>query len=180
MKGVKQFKKMNTKHHLTTILIFVAIFLSDFSGNAQHSSDTIRMVKKTNGYFYYVKNVALSKWEVMQLLNKNDNAYKLMVKSDNLRNASRVFGVVGSIGVGVSLGYALGSAISSNPLETKVFIPCLLAGAALMGFGIAFEIGANNKAKEGVAIYNNAIKQKSVTNLDVGFSINGMSLRLNF
>jgi Na+/H+ antiporter NhaC len=62
----------------------------------------------------------------------------------------------------------------------KVFPPFLGAGVALIAIGIGFEVRANNRAKEGVAVYNNSIKQKSNANLDLGFSPNGVILKLSF
>jgi len=67
-----------------------------------------------------------------------------------------------------------------KPINKNIFYPTLGAGAALIFIGICFEIGANNKAIEGIAVYNNAIKQKNSTSLDLGFSPGGVMLKLSF
>jgi hypothetical protein len=41
-------------------------------------------------------------------------------------------------------------------------------------------ISISHKVRKGVTVFNNAIKQKNNTYLDLGFSPNGMMLRLNF
>jgi len=53
------------------------------------------------------------------------------------------------------------------------------AGAVFTGISIGFEVGANNKAKEAITVFNNAIRQSNNANLDLGFSPGGVMLRLN-
>jgi len=171
---------MNTKHHLTTILIFAAIFLSCFSSNAQNSSGLIRAEKRGLGYIYYKDNVMLNFRQVMQATSSNPEALKLMKESNNMRNVGYVFAFLGGGCVGYSLGYALGRTISNNEINYGIFGAVLGVGAALIGVGISFEVGANKKAKEGVDVFNNAIRQKNNANLDLGFSPGGVMLRLNF
>jgi hypothetical protein len=170
---------MNTKHYLSVFLFLSAIVLSALSVKSQISSDTITMYKKAGGYFYYVGNESLNPWLLRQLLNNNMEALKLMGKSGDLRMASNICGLIGGIGAGGSIGYVIGCKIVGRQLETKIFIPCLLAGVALIGFGIAFEISANNNAKAAIAVYNHSVKQNN-TSLVLLFSPNGTLLKLNF
>jgi len=61
-----------------------------------------------------------------------------------------------------------------------LFCSMLGAGAVFIGIGIGFEVGANNKAKEAITVFNNAIRQSNNANLDLGFSPGGVMLRLSF
>jgi hypothetical protein len=171
---------MNTKHPLSVILIFTAIFLYCFSVQAQSSSDTIRLEKKGLGYIYYKGNTVLNFKQVMYLSSDNGRAYYILEKSRDMRNASYFFGIVGGGCLGFSLGYALAGAILANPIKMPLFISLMGSGVLFIGIGFAFEIGANNKAKEGIAVYNLSIKQKDNTSFNFGISTNGVMLRLNF
>jgi len=171
---------MNTKHYFTTILFFMVIFLFTYSVKSQNGSDTIRIVKKGLGYVYYKDNAMLNFKQVMTLTKSNTKAFRLMEKSNNMRVGSYIFGIAGGGCLGYSLGYVLGAAMFGNTINKPVFFSLLGVGAVFIGVGIGFEVGANNKAKEGVTIFNNSIKQSSNTNLDLGFSPAGVMLRLNF
>ena len=171
---------MSTKHHLTTILIFVAIFLSCFSSNAQNSSDLIRAEKRGLGYIYYKDSVALNFNQVMQLTKSNPAAFKLMEEAKTMRTSSYIFGIPGGFALGYALGHALGCAMVGKKINSVIFYSTLGTGAVLVFVSIGLEIGANNKAKEAIAVFNNAIKQKNNANLDLGFSPGGVMLRLSF
>ena len=98
---------MSTKHFLTTILIFAAVLFC-YSSNAQDRTDTIHMVKRNTGrYLYYQNNIELSKKQVMNLLNENNTAIKLMEKSNNLNIAAYCFAIPGGFCIGYSFGYLL-------------------------------------------------------------------------
>ena len=118
--------------------------------------------------------------QALQLTASNIESFRLLEKSNRLRNAGYVFAVVGGGFAGYSLGYALGRAMFGNTMNKPLFFSMLGTGVVFIGVGIAFDVGANNKAKEGVEIYNNAIKQSNNTTLDLGFSISGVNMRLNF
>jgi hypothetical protein len=171
---------MNRKHYLTAILIFIAIFLSSYSSHAQTSSDTIRIVHTGFGNAYYKDNERLSFNQVRQLTRLNPAAYKLIGQSNTMRVTSYIVGIPGGFVFGYALGYALGCVMTGKKLNGILFYPMLGTGAFFIAMGIGFEIGANNKAREGVAVFNNTIKQKNSTNVDLSFSPNGMSLKLNF
>ena len=171
---------MTLKHILPTILLFAVISLSCFSSCAQDGSDTIRMEKRGLGYVCYKNNEILNFTQLTHLTNSNPETTKLLRASKNMQVGAYIFGCLGSGFMGYSLGYALGTAMGGNTLNKTLFFSMLGAGAVFVGIGIGFEVGANKKVKQGVDIYNNAIKQKSSTNLDLGFSTNGVSLRLNF
>jgi len=170
---------MNKKHKLT-ILIFTAVFLFCFSSNAQTSSDTIRIVKKGLGYVYYKDDAMINYKQALQLTASNAEAFRLLEKSNSMRNAGYIFAVAGGGCVGYSLGYALGLAMFGNTMNQPLFFSMLGAGAVFIGIGIGFEVGANNKAKEGITVFNNAIKQSKNTSIDLGFSPVGVMLRLGF
>jgi len=171
---------MNTKHNLSAFLIIAFILLSSFASHAQNSSDTIRMEKRGLGYVCYKDNEMLNFTQLVHLTSSNSETAKLLRASKNMQVGAYIFGCLGSGFMGYSLGYALGTAMGGNTLNKTLFFSMLGTGAVCVGIGIGFEVGANKKVKQGVDIYNNAIKQKSSTNLDLGFSTNGVSLRLNF
>jgi len=171
---------MNIKSYLTTILIFVTIFLFCFSSRAQNSSDTIRIVKKGLGYVFYKDDVMVNYKQALQLTASNVEAFRLLEKSNSMRNAGYIFAAAGGGCVGYSLGYALGLAMFGNTINKPLFFSTLGAGAVLIGIGIGFEVGANNKAKKGITVFNNAVRQSKNTSIDLGFSPGGVMLRLGF
>ena len=172
---------MNPKLYLTSILIFITICLFNFSVKSQNNSDsTIRMVNKGLGYDYYQGNVMLSFKQVMYLTKSNPEAFKLMIRSDNMRSASIFFGFVGGVSLGYSAGYMLGRFMTGRTFEEKIFYPILGAGAALIFIGIGFSAGATDNARKGIAVFNNGIKQSNNANFDLGFYPGGAMLRLNF
>jgi len=171
---------MSTKYYFTTILIFATLFLSYLSGNAQNGSDTIRVVKKGLGYAYYKDNEMLNYTQLTHLTSSNSETATLLRASKNMQVGAYIFGCFGGGFMGYSLGYALGTAMSGNTLNKTLFFSMLGAGAVFIGIGIGFEVGANNKAKAGIDLFNNAIKQSNSANLDLGFSLNGVVLKLNF
>ena len=171
---------MNSKHNLSAFLIIAFILLSSFASHAQNSSDTIRMEKRGLGYVCYKDNEMLNFTQLVHLTSSNSETAKLLRASKNMQVGAYVFGCFGGGFMGYSLGYALGTAMNGNTLNKTLFFSMLGAGAVFAGIGIGFEVGANNKVKEGVEIYNKSIKQKNNTSLDLGFSSNGMGLRLNF
>jgi hypothetical protein len=172
--------KMNPKHHLTAILILVVFFLFNFSGSAQNVSDTIRIGKKGATSFYYVDGKMLNFKQVSHLVKLNKEAIKLLDKADNIRNASYFFEIIGGGCLGFSAGYALGNLFVGNTINERIFVSTLLAGISITTIGIILHGSANDQIKKGIALYNQSIKQKNNTNLDVGFFINGVYLKLNF
>jgi hypothetical protein len=171
---------MNTKPHLTAILTFVAIFLSCFLVKSQSNSDTIRIVEDEIDIDYFLNQKRLSYNQLMDLTEGNKAAYKLINEAYYSHNAGIFFDVVGGLFVGSAAGYAIGKAIVHDIVKLKVFLPLLGTGVALIGAGIGFEAAANKKAKKGIAIYNQSIKQKHTTHLNLGFYPNGMILKMNF
>jgi len=171
---------MTPKHYFAAIIIIALIFLSGFSGKAQNSSDTIRIVKSGLGYLYYQDDVTLNFKQVMALTKENKKACRLMEQATNMRGAAYVFAAFGGGFAGYALGYALGCAMYGNPMNQPLFFIMLGAGAAFIGIGVAFEAGANNKVKAGVELFNQSKKQTNNPNLGLNFSPNGVNLRLNF
>ena len=166
---------MNPKQNLTAILFLVVIFLLNFSVKSQSTSDTISMVKKGGGHSYYMNNETLSKAQLMRLLNEDKTAIKLMEMSNNRRVVGYCFAFAG----GFCLGYSLGYLIMGSSPNIGVLVSLLGAGACLVTVGICFEVGAKNKAKEAIAVYNNS-KRKNNTTLNLGLCSNGMVVKLNF
>jgi hypothetical protein len=56
----------------------------------------------------------------------------------------------------------------------------LIAGTGLIGISIGFEIVANIKLEAAVELYNKSQRENNNANLNIGFSPNGVNLRLNF
>jgi hypothetical protein len=147
---------------------------------SQNSSDTISLKNKLIGYVYYKNNVKLSFEQVMLEVGSNPKAYKLMKISNNMQNAGYIFAIAGISSLGFSLGYALICEIYRNKINKTLFFTTFGSGLGFIGVGISFEIGSSILAKKGITIFNNSIKQRNNTNLDLGISPNGIMLRLNF
>jgi len=179
---------MNPKQFFTTILIIATVFFSGFSGKSQNNQDTISIVKGKFGYTYQQGNKIMNLKQLMYLTYpSNKEAFRLMRKSNNLRNASTVFGFAGGGCLGFALGYALARSLSYNsitmyynPINRPLFFSFLGAGVGLIGIGIGFEIVAKSNLKEAIDVYNHDIKQKNSANLDLGLTSNGMMMKLNF
>jgi hypothetical protein len=171
---------MILNHHLTAILIFATIFFSGFSGKAQNDIDTIRIEKKGVCYLYYQNGKVLNFKQLSSLTRENKEAYQFMTKAKDQNIAAFAFAFVGGGCLGYSLGYALVSVMDGNPLNKSLFYSLLGVGVGLTGIGIVFDISAKKTIKKGIDAYNNSTKQKNNTNLNLGFSPNRMSIRLNF
>ena len=78
------------------------------------------------------------------------------------------------------MGYLIGTAIFGTTINQPLFFTLLGAGVVFIGVTIALETGANNKARKGIELFNQSVKQKNNTNLDLGFLPNGVLLRLIF
>jgi hypothetical protein len=142
--------------------------------------DTITIVKNGTGVAFYKGSVKLTINQVLILAKDVEKAYYLLNKADDLRMAGICFGVIGGACLGYSLGYTLGKAMYRSEINMTRLLPILLIGVAGLVVGISFEICSNNKAFEGINIYNNTNRQQNNTTLNFGFSTNGISLRLNF
>ena len=171
---------MKPKIYLPTILTFAIILLSVFTAKSQNISDTIRIERNAIGVDYYQNDKILNFEQLMDLSVNNQVAHKLMKNAYDLHVFSVAFSSVGGFMIGFSAGYAIGCTLIDNIVNMKLFLHILGAGVGLTGIGISFEVWANNKAKKGVAVFNNEIKNKNNTSFDVGFSTNGMVIRLIF
>jgi len=171
---------MKHKYFFTSILIFATILLFCFSAKSQATSDTITVVKKGNGLFYYYQDKSLLNFnQIMDLTKDNQTSNALMRQSYNLRSISKCFYVAGGVSFGFSLGYFIVGAIYNN-IKMGILLPSMGSGVGLLVCGGICELFSNEKRHKGIKIYNNAIKQKNSTYLGLDVSPNGMSLRLNF
>ena len=132
------------------------------------------------GVDYFQNNKMLNFSQLMDLSASNPAAHKLMKDAHTLYISSICFNAAGGFLLGYSAGYAIRCAVKKNQVNMKKFIPILGAGVGVIGIGIGFELWSNNKTNKGVLILNNAVKQKNSTNVNLGFSPNGMALKLNF
>jgi len=171
---------MNKKTYLSVILFFATIILSVLSAKSQDISDTIRIERNAIGVEYYQNNKTLKFNQLMDISANNQVAHKLIKNAYALHILSVSFSSLGGFMIGFSAGYAIGCAIQENLVDMKIFLPILGTGVGFSGIGIGFEVGANNKVKKGVAIFNHSIKQKSNTNINLGISTNGMLIKMNF
>jgi uncharacterized membrane protein (Fun14 family) len=171
---------MTTKHYLATILFFTLIFLFAFSANAQNSSDTISIIKNRFDTDYYQEGRILNLDQLMNVVKENKVAYSLMKEAYALYVTGIVFDVAGGFFLGTSVGYAIGCAIRENLVNLKVLIPLLSVSTGFIVCGITCEIVSKNKIHKGVCVYNYSKKHTQSTSLDLGFSPNGVNVRLNF
>ena len=170
---------MNTKHNLI-ILFFFTLFILNFTAKSQNSSELIKVKEKTFGYAYYQNNKVLKFGELLEITKGNPTAYNHIVKASRLDVASVLLGTVGGGFLGFSLGYGIGCFITGQTINIKIFLPTLLIGIASSGCGIIFRVQSTDNTKRGVEIYNNAIKQKNSESIDLGFTANGVIMRVKF
>ena len=159
------------------------IFLAPFFACSQNDSTAINIRGKGFGWAYFQNDKMVKIGELMAITKTNEEAYKFIMKSNNLDIASMFFGTVGGIGLGVSIGLGIGSLISGYTISMKTFLPILGVGAAFTVCGIVFRVMSTDNARRGVEIYNNALKQRhntSCNSLDIGFSPNGVAMKLKF
>jgi len=171
---------MHTKHYFTAVLFCIFILLSGFKGMAQNELDTVRVEKKIFRYDYYYNDETLSFSQLESLLKNNKLAYKLLNQANTLRIVGYCFGLASGCSFGYSLGYAIGKSFNFEKMNMEIFLPFLGAGVVLTCISIGFDLGAKNKVKKGVAIFNHSIKQKNNTNINLGISTNGMLIKMNF
>jgi hypothetical protein len=151
------------------------------NAKSQNDSEAITMerIGIGIGFDFYQNGKTLTFKQLLSLTKDNAEAYKYIIRADNLNVSSVFFGTLGGIGMGLSLGYALGSFISGKSVDMKIFLPTLLAGSGLTICAITFDILSKNNFRKGIDIYNHSIKQNN-SNIDFGLSTNGMMFKLNF
>jgi hypothetical protein len=171
---------MNTKPLFTIILIFTAIFLSCFALQSQNNTDTIRIEKRGADNVYYKGTTKMNFNQAMQLTASNPVAYRLMEQANNKRAGYQICGTIGGGCLGFALGEVIVTSILGKAINKPLFLSMAGAGGVLLGIGIACGVEANKKAKEGINVYNQSIKQKTNAHLNVSFYPNGMVLKMNF
>jgi hypothetical protein len=172
---------MNTKHIFPAILIFAAILLFSNRCQAQNTSDELKVVRDWFlGYTASQHGKILTYSQLINITRDNVEACKYVRKAYSCKTAGVFFGVVGGGCLGFSLGYVLSLALYDSPIEMKIFLPFIAAGAGMVVCSITFDALATQNLRKGVDIFNKSIKQKNSTNIDLGFMPNGMFLRFNF
>jgi hypothetical protein len=155
-------------------IIFIAFFVWAFSGAyAQTASDSIE-TQKTNGTIFLQHGKTLTPKELKEIVKVNPEASEeLKIASGNL-GAGMAFAYVGGFMIGWPIGTAIGGGKPAWAMAG--------AGVVLAAISIPFATAANRHTKNAVKIYNNGIKQIShnKTNLNLGFSGNGIGVRLSF
>ena len=172
-----------TKKLICLIIIMELIFLAPFLAYSQNDSTAIYIKGKGFGFVFSQNGKTVKIVELMAITKTNKEAYKFITKSNSLDVASVFFGTVGGLCLGFSIGYGIGSLISGNKVSMKTFLPIIGVGVAFTVCGIVFRAMSTDNARRGIEIYNNALKQRHNTsgnNLDIGFSPNGVVMKLNF
>jgi hypothetical protein len=100
-----------------------------------------------------------------------------MRQGNNLRVASICLYTPAAFFLGFSVGYII---ITGPDFNKNISFISLGAGAGLLIAGGICELVSNAKILKGVKIFNHSKIQNNHTNLDLGFSPNGVILRLNF
>jgi hypothetical protein len=171
---------MNTRHYLSTIFIFTVVLLSVFLVNAQTTSDSIKIVKHNWGYDFYQNCKTININQLTKSVKDNPAALNYIRRAMDFESASVAFGVIGGGGLGFAAGYAIGCAITKKSIKMNIFLPTLLGGSALIVCSVTFSAVSKENFRKGVTVYNNSLKQKDNTHINLGFLPTGMIFKLNF
>jgi len=172
---------MHTKPYIKTLLITAVIFLSALSNQAQNHADTIRIVRDEVSTDFFYKNKYLTISQLTKIVADNRSAYRLMREAHSLYVASLVLSTTGGAIIGFSLGFfVVGKTILGESIPLDVFLPVLGAGTAVTVCGVVCELVANSKIQKGIQLYNKSIRNHNHTTLNLNFSPNKLTLKLNF
>ena len=172
-----------TKKVICLIIIMALIFLVPFLAYSQNDSTAIKIQSKEFGIAFSQNGKTVRIGELMDITKTNEEAYKFILKSSSLDVASVFLGIVGGGCLGFSIGYGIGYFLSGYKVSMKVLLPILGVGVGSTICGFVFSAMSADHARRGVEIYNNALKQRhntSSNSLDIGFSPNGVAMKVNF
>jgi len=158
--------------------LIVILFLVIPIALKSQSFDTIRIEKKGIRTVYYQGSEELNIKQIKSLVETNEEATKFMRKANNLQIVGLCFWGGAGYCIGYPLGHALGRSISGNKVKMKEYIPMFGLSACFIACAISFDMIANKKIKQGINVFNNSKRQNNDVSLDLGFSTNGLTLKL--
>jgi hypothetical protein len=154
------------------VIIVCALISFTFNLFGQNPSDSIQIKKRLSPVFQQ-NGKTLTPTQLMSITKSNPDAYAEMKIANKNYVASLFFQIPG----GFLIGYPIGTAIGGgDPNWTMAAI-----GAGLVIVAIPLISGYNKHATNGVNIYNKGLKVSPIhSSLSLGFSANGIGLRVKF
>jgi hypothetical protein len=155
-------------------LLIISVLLFNLSGVfAQTQSEPIE-IKYGLGVYFTQNGKKLKPRELISITKINADALKEIQRAKINKEASQLFAIPGGFLVGWALGRA---AITGEP---KVIL--LGVGGAFIVASIPFSVAYSKRAKKGVNIYNEDLKQSDLGTLDFNFGLtqNGVGLKMTF
>ncbi len=157
-------------------IFLTAIFLMVFTtGFAQTNSDSISAKKIFGGYQYFQNETPLTVNQLMETLETNKEAYRIIKNA----KGSYDFAMVLSYAGGFCIGYPIGTALGGGEPNWKI----AGIGAGLVLVAIPLSNKFNKKALEAVNIYNQDFNKTSFWDdkeLKLTYTSNGLGLNLRF
>ena len=156
--------------HFNFIVFFVFAVTAAFSQTAADSIET----KSPYGTIYLQHGKTLTAKELKEIVMVNPEASEEMKLASGNLTAGLAFAYVG----GFMVGWPIVTAIGGGKPEWAM----AGVGAALLAISFPFGGAATRHTKNAVKIYNNGIKELSHhnVNLDLGFSGNGVGIKMSF
>ena len=157
-------------------LIFILCYTIVLFG--QNKSDELTVVKTWTGFKVYQNLEKYSHGEILDIMDKESEAYTLLRKASNANLGAAIISGLG----GFIIGYELGSFSSSEGREFNV-VPIMIGSAFILG-SIPLNKSYKNKTYQAVAKYNNDLgSNKSTFNkyqATLNLNANGISLMVTF
>ncbi len=162
------------------------ILFSVFSltvANAQISNDPNKSINKSlpievNGNKFYNNEVRLADYQVVEILESNQEAFNLSKKAKKIRTWGQI-----SMGAGLFL---IGSQIGREFANQKFLWEFAGLGAGLVGLSFPLFKSSKNKTQEAVEVYNTNLKKTSANpstfqyDYNVALNSNGIGISVQF
>lgn len=151
-----------------------------FSNTAVVAQEKPKKLKfKSGSGRYYLGDERISKDELKELLQKNNESYQLWKKGRRHLTYSKIMLLTGAVGLGAYFGSELGKSKARNEtgVESNETSPALLvAGVGLTTGGILYLVSSSKKRKQAVKTYNKSIE----ISYGIKINTNGIGIALSF
>jgi len=182
MKHLSKYLKQKNMNHKQFISVFIitVFFGCCISAKAQNCLDTIKIRKSGSEMLYYYQGKMIPPYQLIVFAPSNSIEEKFFKEAHTLHATGLLLDGIGGVLFGVSIGHSMYKASNQEPVNWAVLLPLLGIGSGFIICGISFEVMAKQRILVGAKTFNNSVKQKSNTALNLGLSTKGMLLKLNF